>query len=121
LANAIESAAHGELRCNPKIAAVLVQRLSSLSAPSAQGPNLTLLTSREREIATLIEQGLSNKQIACQLHIEIATVKNHVHNILDKLRVTTRGEVGAQLRRTVPRRSLRPTPATPFPAPSLGL
>ena len=38
----------------------------------------------------LIGEGLSNKEIASSLQIELATVKNHVHNILEKLRVSSR-------------------------------
>lgn len=114
----IKSAADGELRCSPRIAAVLMQRLTTLAAPP-QPVASPLLTLREREIATLIEQGLSNKQIAGTLCIELATVKNHVHNILDKLGVTTRGEVAAQLRRSMPRRSLRPTPPVGLPVRAL--
>ena len=48
------------------------------------------LTRREQQIAGLLSQGLSNKQIARDLCIELSTVKNHVHNILVK--------VGAQSR-----------------------
>lgn len=114
----IKSVADGELRCSPKIAAVLMQRLTSL-ASSTHDVTAPLLTIREREIALLIEQGHSNKQIAATLCIELATVKNHVHNILDKLGVNTRGEVGARLRRAMPRRSLRPTPPFSFPATAL--
>jgi DNA-binding CsgD family transcriptional regulator len=54
---------------------------------------------REREIVSLIDDGLSNKEIGHRLHIEVATVKNHVHSILEKLHVTTRAEAAAQLRR----------------------
>lgn len=43
------------------------------------------LTSREREIVVLIDRGCSNKDIARRLGIEVATVKNHVYNILEKL------------------------------------
>ena len=43
------------------------------------------LTSREREIAELIADGLSNREIAAQLSIELAAVKDHVQAILDKL------------------------------------
>jgi ATP/maltotriose-dependent transcriptional regulator MalT len=50
------------------------------------------LTRREREILGLIGRGLSNKEIAGSLRIELPTVKNHVHNILEKLRVTGRAE-----------------------------
>ena len=48
------------------------------------------LTRREAEIVALIEKGLSNKDIAVRLQIEVSTVKNHVHNILDKLQLHDR-------------------------------
>lgn len=53
------------------------------------------LTPREREIIDLISEGLSNKEIAQRLHIATYTVKSHVHNILEKLALSTRLEVAA--------------------------
>lgn len=50
------------------------------------------LTRREKQITLAIKGGLSNKEIARALHIELSTVKNHVHNIIDKLGVDTRWE-----------------------------
>ncbi len=61
------------------------------------------LTPSERKVLELIGDGLSNKEIARRLHIELATVKNHVHNILEKLRVSRRGQVAARLRQAGPR------------------
>ncbi len=58
-----------------------------------QAVDLVHLTRREREIIALLEKGLCNKEIAVSLHIEIQTVKNHVHSILEKLRVKGRREV----------------------------
>jgi DNA-binding NarL/FixJ family response regulator len=55
-----------------------------------------VLTQREREIVALLEQGLSNKEIARSLQIGYATVKNHVHSILSKLQVRRRGEAAAR-------------------------
>jgi DNA-binding NarL/FixJ family response regulator len=55
------------------------------------------LTVRECQVAALLIQGLSNKEIAAQLYIEVATVKNHVHHILGKLHVRRRGEAVARL------------------------
>jgi DNA-binding NarL/FixJ family response regulator len=57
------------------------------------------LTARELEVLVLLDDGLSNQQIARRLCIELATVKNHVHHILEKLQVERRGEAGAYLRR----------------------
>jgi two-component system, NarL family, nitrate/nitrite response regulator NarL len=67
---------------------------------AAVGSNVTAspLTARESEIVRLIDEGLSNKEIAIRLGIEVATVKNHVHNLLEKLRVHRRAEAAAQLR-----------------------
>ena len=50
------------------------------------------LTTREVEVINKIADGLSNKEIATQLFIEEQTVKNHVHNILDKLQLHNRLE-----------------------------
>jgi two-component system nitrate/nitrite response regulator NarL len=58
---------------------------------------LSKLTAREIEIARLLVTGLSNKQIARQLVIEISTVKNHVHNILTKLGISHRAEIAKHL------------------------
>ncbi|HTC43494.1 MAG TPA: response regulator transcription factor [Steroidobacteraceae bacterium] len=56
------------------------------------------LSRRELEIAHLIENGLTNKAIGRRLGIEAATVKNHVHNMCDKLKVHRRGEMAARIR-----------------------
>ena len=51
------------------------------------------MTIREREVISLIAEGLSNKEIAQRLNISTFTVKSHVHNILEKLALHTRLEV----------------------------
>jgi len=94
LTDALEAAAKGELLCTPTVAAALLRRVASGAGGAAadagiEGP---VLTRREREIVRLIADGLSNKEIATSLHIELPTVKNHVHNILEKLRVGRRDE-----------------------------
>jgi len=98
LVEAVEAAANGELRCSPRLAAALAERLAALKAgaPSTNG-NLRL-TRRQREIAGLISEGLSNKQIARRLSIQQATVKNHVHNIFAKLGLSHRDEVAMLVR-----------------------
>jgi DNA-binding NarL/FixJ family response regulator len=57
------------------------------------------LTPREREIVDLISEGLSNKEIAMRLHIATFTVKSHVHNILEKLALSTRLQIAAFARK----------------------
>jgi DNA-binding CsgD family transcriptional regulator len=56
------------------------------------------LSPRELQIAQLIDCGLTNKQIGRELGIEAATVKNHVHNMCEKLDVHRRGEAAARIR-----------------------
>ena len=56
------------------------------------------LTPRECEILEMIELGLSNKEIARKLRIEVGTVKNHVHNILDKMNVRCRNQAAHRVR-----------------------
>lgn len=53
------------------------------------------MTKRERQVVTLIGEGLSNKEIAERLHIALCTVKCHVHNVLEKLALHTRLQVAA--------------------------
>jgi DNA-binding NarL/FixJ family response regulator len=53
------------------------------------------LTQREREVVKLISEGLSNKEIAKRLYISTYTVKSHVHNILEKLSLSSRLQIAA--------------------------
>jgi two-component system nitrate/nitrite response regulator NarL len=96
----VESVAGGETICSPRITATLLRRVALLARDRRDDePSLERdLTSRERQVVALIDEGLSNKEIAMQLRIELATVKNHVHNILDKLHVHRRGEAAAAVR-----------------------
>jgi two-component system, NarL family, nitrate/nitrite response regulator NarL len=96
LAVAVERALAGEVRCSPKLAAMLCERVASLAGQVDDAP--TGLTRRERQIAELVSDGLSNKEIAIELRIGPATVKNHIHNILEKLHVPRRGAIGSRLR-----------------------
>ena len=99
LKRTIESVARGESIVSPRMAASLLRRVSTLAADRAAPAPIDELTLREREIVRLIGDGLSNKQIAARLNIELATAKNHVHRILEKLHVTRRGEIASRLRR----------------------
>lgn len=102
LAATIRRAARGEALCPPQIAAGLFRRVATLWAcvadPSEQGRGKARLTAREEDVLALLEQGLSNQQIARRLSIEVATVKNHVHAILEKTESTSRSEVAARAR-----------------------
>jgi two-component system nitrate/nitrite response regulator NarL len=96
---AVHRAVRGELLCSPRTAALLFSRMAVLSPKRGTATADNMLTRREHEIITLVEKGLSNKEIARLLRIGNATVKNHVHSILTKLQVRRRGEAAAQIRR----------------------
>ena len=87
----------GELLCTPRMAAAMFRSLELRKSAYDEGGIGAVLTAREREVLRLIDGGLSNKEIASSLHIEVSTVKNHVHNLLEKLHVTSRMQAAAQL------------------------
>ena len=94
----VRDAGRGELRCTARTTAALARRLAEVSATNGRELRLRpthALTCREREILALIEQGLTNREIAEHLTIALPTVKNHVHHILDKL--GARGRLDAVL------------------------
>jgi|SRR5215831_12144809 len=100
LVAAVRNATRGELMCSPRVARALGRRVAELMGEREETKSVSLrLTRREREIARLIQSDLSNKEIATQLSIEVATVKNHVHNLLDKLQVRSRLEISRTLLR----------------------
>lgn len=103
LVDTVERVARGEMRCSPRITGTLVRRVTALAAGHRPSSPLRTLTGRELEVLELLDEGLSNKQIARRLGIEVATVKNHVHHILEKLQVDRRGEATARLRHHVGR------------------
>jgi DNA-binding NarL/FixJ family response regulator len=84
----------GSPYCSPELAHSLLSRLGrgiDLREETNQRFGVRL-TAREREILRLIEEKLSNKQIARRLYVSLFTVKNHVHNILQKLGAEDRDE-----------------------------
>jgi len=99
LLGVIDAACRGELACSPRLAGALARRLArvAVSGPGADAP-AERLTYRERDLVRLVDAGKSNKEIALALHIEVATVKNHIHHILRKLGVRRRSEAAAVLR-----------------------
>lgn len=97
----IRAAYNGKALVTPTVAAKLISRIAELSDKLAEvGVDPTdyqELTPRERETLTLIGEGLTNQEIADKLVIELGTVKNHVHSILDKLNVNSRKDAALYL------------------------
>lgn len=98
LRSAVEGVVYDELPCSPSVAAALLRRVASLAAERGDRQAVNRLTPRETEVLRLIEQGFANREIATHLCIELRTVKNHVHRILEKLDVDRRGQAAALMR-----------------------
>ena len=74
-------------------AAVMHQFAAGDERPAGQGRERAPLSPREREIVALVAQGFKNKEMAGKMFISEQTVKNHLHNIFDKLGVSDRLEL----------------------------
>ena len=112
LHRALVDAVAGGVHWNPHIAAAIFARHARLQPEFDLQAPLPHLSSRESEILVLVGRGRSNKEIARQLAISVARVKNHMHSILQKLQVNARPD-----RRPTARvaRRLSESAATPSP------
>jgi DNA-binding NarL/FixJ family response regulator len=91
VAEAIALARQGGARCSPQILAQLFNRLATAKSLRVDySVPLSPLTSRELQVLKFIAHGYSNKEIALELVITVRTVKHHVHNILNKLKLSHR-------------------------------
>lgn len=92
LLHAIRSVYRGQMSIPPALAARLVNN------PPQPQPDETLLTEREQQIATLVSQGKSNKEIAMALNVSINTIRSHISNILRKLKLSNRTQLAIYAR-----------------------
>jgi len=94
LLSAIHAVQNGGVFLFPSVARVLVQDYVQRAARAGgAGHSFDVLTEREREVLTLIAQGLSNQEIADQLVISAKTVNRHRENIMAKLNLHSRVEL----------------------------
>jgi DNA-binding NarL/FixJ family response regulator len=97
----IQDAHEGKAHASPKITAGLMKRLTEVTHVLTELETGVIgdagITPREIDVLELLEKDLTNYEIAQQLKIEVGTVKNHVHNILRKLKVGSREEAAAYL------------------------
>ncbi|MCW2793421.1 MAG: response regulator receiver, partial [Nocardioides sp.] len=94
--DAIHKVAAGEPMLSPSVTRTLIRRLRSDSETDRTAEaelRLGVLTGRERDVALAVGRGLSNAEIAGELHLSVPTVKAHVSRLFDKLQVTNRVQI----------------------------
>ena len=88
----LKGVSQGEVALTRMMARKLWQELAQQGNQEAQPASMyqPILTRREMEVIRLLSEGISDKEIAGRLSISVRTVKNHVHNILEKLQLQNR-------------------------------
>ncbi len=101
LVNAVQAAAQGEAFASPHVTKLLMTRMAELTSllddMEMDLDNYEELTARQKEVLHLIAEGMTNEEIAEQLVVAVGTVKNHVHNVLDKLNLVSRQDAATYL------------------------
>ncbi|WP_199431431.1 response regulator transcription factor [Qaidamihabitans albus] len=93
LIHAVRVVARGDALLAPRVTRRLIAEFAGWAARPAPSPRLNALTEREREVLTLVAEGLSNDEIAQRLVLSPATAKTHVSRIMAKLRVRDRAQL----------------------------
>ena len=98
LCRALSDACAGRLNCSAEISSGLLRALFARATDEDTAGLTESLTSREGEVLQLIGHGLSNKEIANELGVSVATVKHHVHHVLHKLKLARRAQAMRRVR-----------------------
>ena len=98
LCEALSEIVAGRLACPPEISGGLLRALFRRTSQSYEPDFDHALTPRECEVLQLLGRGLSNKEIASELFLSVATVKHHVHHILEKLQIQRRAQAMRRVR-----------------------
>lgn len=98
LCKALSDIVAGRLPCPPEISGSLLRALFQRNLQSEEPDVAVALTRRESEVLQLLGRGLSNKEIGCELFLSVATVKHHVHHVLEKLKLSRRAQAMQRVR-----------------------
>ena len=88
LANAVRTVANGDVYISPSLASGILFEMTQAQPDDLIGK----LTEREKEILTLVAEGMTNKEIGEKLHLAEKTIKHYMTNVLQKLQVRSRVE-----------------------------
>lgn len=94
----IRLALRGHCHCPPEVSGSLMQELRRRRRHEPASEASEPLTPRESEVLQQVARGMSNKEVAVALSLSVATVKNHLHSVFAKLRVSGRTEALAKVR-----------------------
>jgi two-component system nitrate/nitrite response regulator NarL len=98
LCNSLSEIVAGRLACPPDISGGLLRALFRRDSPTDESDLDLALTRRESEVLELLGRGFSNKEIASELCLSVATVKHHVHHVLEKLKLERRAQAMRRVR-----------------------
>jgi DNA-binding NarL/FixJ family response regulator len=98
LRSSLRDVVAGRLACPAEISSGLLRALFCAGLEAERTAGEGSLTRRESEVLQLIGRGLSNKEIARELTLSVATVKHHVHHVLDKLQLPRRAQAMRRVR-----------------------
>jgi DNA-binding NarL/FixJ family response regulator len=98
LCQALSDVSSGRLACSAEISGGLLRALFRMDGRAQAKDMDDALTRREGEVLQLIGRGLSNKEIARDLSLSLATVKHHVHHVLQKLKLPRRAQAMRRVR-----------------------
>jgi DNA-binding NarL/FixJ family response regulator len=98
LCHALSETMAGRLACPPEISGGLLRALFHHDEVAAEPQHDLGLTRRETEVLELLGEGLSNKEIGNELCLSVATVKHHVHHVLEKLKLPRRAQAMRKVR-----------------------
>lgn len=85
---AVKQVLKGKQFVSPSVSTLLTERFLR-SVDEQETPCTEILTTRERQVLTLIASGLANKQIAAKLRLSVRTVETHRNNLINKLGIRT--------------------------------
>jgi DNA-binding NarL/FixJ family response regulator len=110
LLTAIRVIAAGDGLLAPSVTRRLIAEFARRPSAAPFTPSLQGVTSREREVLTLVARGLSNSEIAAHLHVSATTIKTHIGHLLTKLNARDRAQLVIAAYETG---IVRPSPTTP--------
>ncbi|WP_067807465.1 response regulator transcription factor [Actinomadura formosensis] len=93
LIHAVRAVADGDALLSPSVTRRLIAEFATRAKEPAPAPRLNALTEREREVMTLVGEGLSNEEIAARLVVSPATAKTHVSRAMVKLGARDRAQL----------------------------